>query len=58
MTSTFVHVKAYKRPIGSNCMHCGCPATVTADRMRVWYCAEHAEIRGDTHPASDREVTT
>lgn len=52
MNVRFVKVKHHTRPVGKRCMHCGRPATVTATRkdgkyrLSVWYCDEHAEMRG------------
>jgi len=52
MTSTFVGVKVYKRPLKKLCLHCGRHVIVTAFRkdhgykLPVSYCQEHAEMRG------------
>ena len=47
-----VNRREYKRPTGSSCQHCGRPATVIVDRVRVEggmrlelrLCAEHDEL--------------
>ena len=59
MTERFVHVRRPARGTGRRCMHCGRPATVTAERVIRWepgkvhrlevrYCDEHATRRGVT----------
>ena len=58
-----VNVRTYKTTGRGSCMHCGRPAVVIADRVRVEggrrlevrYCAEHYEIM-DTVTRETRDV--